>query len=161
VTSRGLPPRHKARTPARPSLEELRKTVVTDATTSKRMAGIRTKNTSIELRVREVLRSRELHYRTRNKDLPGAPDIANRTKRWAVFVHGCFWHGHPGCPRASIPKRNADFWKQKLETNRARDARVAEELTSLGYRVVVVWGCETSDQTRLLALLKVLLPQSP
>ena len=103
----------------------------------------RTRNTLPEVVVRRALRELGMSYRTCNSDLAGSPDAANRKRRWAVFVHGCFWHHHDGCRRATVPKRNHAFWLAKFAQNRERDARAARELRSLGFRVVTVWECET------------------
>lgn len=120
-----------------------------DPVTSARLGRIRQKDTAPEQAVRSLLHGLGLRFRIRNRDLPGAPDAANRTGRWAVFVHGCFWHSHRDCHRATTPKRNRDFWLQKFVANRARDARVVRELRGLGYRTLVVWECELADLRRL------------
>lgn len=91
--------------------------------TSLRMAGIRQKGTKIETAVANILRELDLHYRKNVKQLPGSPDFANRSHRWAVFVNGCFWHHHPGCRKATVPKSNTEFWMIKFRDNRLRDAR--------------------------------------
>ncbi len=115
----------------------------TDPETSERLGRVRQKGTDAELRVRKAARELGLHYRLNNRDLPGSPDLANRRRRWAVFVHGCFWHRHDGCRRATTPKRNRDFWVAKFEANVARDERTQRALKSAGWRVVVIWECET------------------
>ncbi|MBL8115360.1 MAG: DNA mismatch endonuclease Vsr [Acidobacteria bacterium] len=106
------------------------------------MAGIRQKDTSAERLVRKILSSLGLSFRVRNRDLPGSPDVANRSRAWAVFVHGCFWHRHAACPRSSTPKRNRAFWEEKFRQNVARDRRAQAALRKAGYRVVIVWECE-------------------
>lgn len=98
-----------------------------------------------------ILRTLGVAYRLQNRDLPGSPDFANRKNRWAVFAHGCFWHAHPGCPRATIPKNNREFWADKLEKNRERDARVLAELETKGFRVLVVWACELDREAERVA----------
>jgi DNA mismatch endonuclease (patch repair protein) len=113
-----------------------------DDATSLRMAGIRQKSTRPELLVGKVLRALGLRYRLTNRDLPGSPDFANRRARWALFVHGCFWHRH-GCSASTTPTRNREFWEAKFARNLERDARSLEELRAGGYRVIVVWECET------------------
>ena len=128
----------------------------TDAKTSKRMAGIRQADTAPELLVRAALRQAGLRYRIRNRDLPGSPDVANRSARWAVFVHGCYWHRHDGCPRSTTPKRNGDLWRAKFDANVARDARAMESLRERGFRVLVVWECEAEDERRLGHLVREL-----
>ncbi len=99
--------------------------------------------------MRRVLYGLGFRFRVRNRDLPGAPDVANRARRWAVFVHGCFWHAHRDCPRATVPKRNREFWLAKFGANRARDALALRRLHRLGYRTIVVWECELGDTKKL------------
>lgn len=124
-----------------------------DDATSLRMAGIRQKSTRPELLVGKVLRALVLRYRLINRDLPGSPDFANRRARWALFVHGCFWHRH-GCSASTTPTRNREFWEAKFARNLARDARALEELRGSGYRVIVVWECETKrGETAILERL--------
>src|SRR5213594_720187 len=106
--------------------------LLVDPETSARLARIRQKDTAAEQAVRRVLHELGLRFRVRNRDLPGAPDAANRARRWAVFVHGCFWHAHAGCYRATVPKRNREFWVAKFADNRARDRRVTRELRRRG-----------------------------
>lgn len=122
--------------------------LVTDPETSKRLSRIRQRDTGPELVVRQLLHALGHRFRVRNRDIPGSPDIANRRRRWAVFVHGCFWHAHPGCPKATIPKRNRDFWEFKLSANSARDRRAIAQLRDAGWRVETVWECELSSADR-------------
>lgn len=129
----------------------------TDPQRSRLMARIRQKGTAPELVVRRILRSLHLGYRLEARDLPGSPDIVNRRRRWVVFVHGCYWHHHTDCRRATIPKRNHEFWTAKFVANRRRDARAARDLRRRGYRVVIVWECETSDPLTLSARLERVL----
>lgn len=119
--------------------------LATDAETSARMKRIRRANTKPELLVRKWLAAHGFRFRVKNRDLPGSPDIVNRKKRWAVFVHGCFWHGHEGCSKATIPKRNIEFWTQKILSNKRRDAVKEAQLTGAGYEVHVVWQCEAEQ----------------
>lgn len=105
-------------------------------------------------RLDEAIRLRHhIRFRTRNRDLPGSPDIANRRRRWAVFVHGCFWHHHFGCKLATVPKQNRQFWMDKFRKNQARDARVERTLRECGFKVLVVWQCETKNVADLGARL--------
>ena len=134
-------------------------TIEVDDETSARMAGIRQRGTKPELIVRRLLTMLGHRYRLETRDLPGRPDVANRSRRWAVFVHGCYWHRHPGCRLTTTPKRNTEFWQAKFDRNVARDARVAEELAEMGYRVVTVWECETRKPDALLAQLQQQLPR--
>jgi DNA mismatch endonuclease (patch repair protein) len=119
----------------------------TDAETSRRMSRIRQRSTRPELAVRLVLAAAGIRYRCNCRSLPGSPDIANKSRRWAIFVHGCFWHGHHGCSKATVPKRNRKQWLQKLRENRQRDERKALALREAGFRVVVVWECEARQLT--------------
>jgi DNA mismatch endonuclease, patch repair protein len=125
-----------------------------DEATSFRMSRVRRAHTAPELRVRAILHRLRLRFRTINGDLPGSPDVANRRRRWAVYVHGCFWHGHRGCSRASVPKRNTAFWEAKLDANRRRDARVRSALRQRGYVVLTIWECSTLDADRVASHLK-------
>ncbi len=128
--------------------------IVFDSATSQRMGGIRQKGTSPELAVRKQLTELGCRYRVNNRDLPGSPDIANRSRKWAVFVHGCYWHRHEGCKKATTPKRNRDFWVAKFEANVARDRRAVRELRGMGYLVVTVWECETVQSAVLRRKLR-------
>ncbi|SOD96529.1 very short patch repair endonuclease [Caenispirillum bisanense] len=131
--------------------------VVTDPERSRLMTRVRQKGTAPELVVRGILRSLHLGYRLQARDLPGSPDIVNRRRRWAVFVHGCYWHHHTSCRRATVPKRNHEFWTAKFAANRRRDARVVRDLRRRGYRVVIVWECETAAPDVLAARLERIL----
>jgi DNA mismatch endonuclease Vsr len=106
------------------------------------MAGIRQKETTIETAVAAILRDLGLRYRKNVKRLPGSPDFANRSARWAVFVNGCFWHHHAGCRKATVPKTNTNFWTLKFRDNRRRDARAIRSLRKEGYLVVTIWECQ-------------------
>ena len=104
------------------------------------MARVRGKDTAPELHVRRLLHARGLRFRLHRKDLPGRPDIVLPGLRIAIFVHGCFWHGH-NCPRGKPPASNRDFWLPKLEANRRRDRDSVEALERQGWRVEIVWEC--------------------
>lgn len=119
--------------------------VVDKATRSRMMSGIRGKDTKPELRVRSHLHRTGLRYRLHAK-LPGKPDLVFPKHRTVVFVHGCFWHRHENCRYSTTPQSNADFWQTKFAANVKRDALVQEQLTALGWRVLVVWGCQTSKE---------------
>jgi DNA mismatch endonuclease (patch repair protein) len=139
--------------------ERRRSPLVFDRATSLRLSKIRQKDTAPELAVRVILSAIGVRYRVRNRDLPGSPDIANRTARWAVFVHGCYWHSHRGCSRATVPKRNREFWVAKFAANVKRDADAVAALRRRGFRVAVVWECEIERHprrvtTRLQALTR-------
>src|SRR5258706_13625882 len=115
------------------------------------MKSVRTSGTAAELVLRKVVRELGYHFRVKNRSLPGRPDLANKTHRWALFVHGCFWHRHKNCARSSLPRTNADFWSRKLEANVVRDKKVVRKLRGLGYRVLVIWECELRRPTRVRA----------
>lgn len=110
-----------------------------------------------ELAVRAMVREAGGHYRVSNRDLPGSPDIANRSRKWAIFVHGCFWHAHEGCSQAVLPKRNRAVWRRKFAGNRMRDARKEAALRELGYSVLIVWECELDEVARLKKSVRRLL----
>jgi DNA mismatch endonuclease, patch repair protein len=126
----------------------------TDAATSGRMGKIRQHGTAPELIVRRALTALEMRYTTHNHDLPGSPDLANRSRRWAVFVHGCYWHRHKGCRKATTPKTNTAFWLAKFAHNRQRDKATAAELRRLGYDVLIIWECEAEAPLTLAQHLK-------
>jgi len=118
------------------------------------MARIKGRNTGPELRVRKVAHALGLRFRLNRNDLPGKPDVVFPKFRIALFVHGCFWHQHTGCRRASKPKSNTDYWEAKLRRNVERDARTLLALTKQGWRMVVIWECETSDSERLADIIR-------
>lgn len=105
------------------------------------MAGIRGSNTAPEMRVRRLLHRHGFRYRLHQKDLPGKPDVVLPRHRVCIFIHGCFWHRHPGCRYATTPKTRAEFWKQKFDLNVERDLRTRNELLMLGWRVFELWEC--------------------
>jgi DNA mismatch endonuclease, patch repair protein len=118
------------------------------------MRRVRRSGTDAELAVRSALRSLGVYVRTNNHRLPGTPDVSNARLRLAVFVHGCFWHQHEGCRRASTPASNREFWRTKFSRNKERDALVIRRLRDMGYTVVVVWRCELRDPARVLKRLR-------
>jgi DNA mismatch endonuclease (patch repair protein) len=95
-------------------------------------------------------------FRLHRKDLPGKPDIILAKHKTVIFVHGCFWHRHENCSRNRLPKSNVDFWREKFEKNVARDKRAIRELRDLGWRVEIVWECETFDEETLKARLEAI-----
>lgn len=113
------------------------------------MSRVKGINTSPELRVRRVLHAMGYRFRLHRKDLPGKPDIVLPKHRLCLFVHGCFWHQHEGCKRATFPETNRDFWAKKFEQNRRRDERIASALIQAGWRVCVIWECQTKDENTL------------
>ncbi|MGO8614701.1 very short patch repair endonuclease [Rhizobium leguminosarum] len=113
------------------------------------MQSVGSKNTGPELTIRRALFERGYRYRLHRKDLPGSPDIVFPARKKAIFVHGCFWHGH-SCPKGRAPKSRADYWGPKIEANRLRDARNVRELAGLGWQALVVWQCELGDLEKTL-----------
>lgn len=109
---------------------------------SRLMSRVRQRETSLELAVREIVYGLGYRYRLNARRLPGSPDLANQTHRWAIFVHGCYWHAHDACTLWTIPRRNRKFWQTKFHDNRSRDARKIFELEQMGISVLVIWQCE-------------------
>jgi len=107
------------------------------------MSRVKSGNTSPEMRVRRAAYALGLRFRLHRKDLPGRPDLVFPKHATVIFVHGCFWHRHPGCSKASTPKSRIEYWTRKFEANVARDKAVAQELQQLGWRVLTIWECET------------------
>jgi DNA mismatch endonuclease (patch repair protein) len=126
--------------------------VVSPEKRSSMMSGIRGKNTRPEVLVRKAIFAEGLRFRIHRKDLPGNPDIVLPGKKVLIFVHGCFWHQHKECRYAKMPASNIEFWQKKLNLNSARDRKIQEELTRLGWRVLVVWECATRDRSVLEVL---------
>lgn len=120
------------------------------------MSKVHGKNTSPEIRVRRALHALGYRFRLHRKDLPGKPDIVLSKYRLCIFVHGCFWHQHPGCKRATIPVNNHEFWIQKFADNARRDANAVKELNALGWNVLKVWECQTKKPIELMQLLQTL-----
>lgn len=125
--------------------------------TRRRMLAVRGRDTAPELRVRRLLHAMGYRFRLHRKDLPGTPDVVLPRHRKIVLVHGCFWHGHDDCKRASRPVNNANTWAAKIEGNRRRDQRNLDALSALGWDVLVVWECEVRDASRLEARLRTFL----
>ncbi|MFD3264958.1 very short patch repair endonuclease [Phenylobacterium ferrooxidans] len=125
------------------------------------MARVKGKNTSPELKVRKALTRLGARYRLHRKDLPGSPDIVLPGRRLAIFVHGCFWHGHDCARGARVPKANRDYWLAKVDRNRARDVASRATLAALGWRVETIWECDLKDDAALSARLEALLASSP
>jgi DNA mismatch endonuclease (patch repair protein) len=123
------------------------------------MSRVRGKHTSPEMRVRRAAHAMGLRFRLHRKDLPGKPDLVFPRHGVALFVHGCFWHRHPGCPKSSTPKSRTEYWTDKFERNVERDARAIAELEALGWRTAVIWECATKNAAQLAHTLEVLLRQ--
>lgn len=112
------------------------------------MSRVRSKGTSPEMAVRRLLHSLGYRFRLHRRDLPGTPDIVLPRHRLALFVHGCFWHGHR-CPLFRIPATRTEFWTSKIQTNRRRDATARSSLLSDGWRTLCVWECAVRGRGRL------------
>lgn len=125
---------------------------------SRIMRAVRRRDTAPERRVRSLAHRLGYRFRLHRKDLPGTPDLVFPKHRLCIFVHGCFWHRHPRCPKATTPKSNATFWNAKFTNNKKRDKRKRKELKALGWRVAVVWECQTTDDDLLESILCSLLP---
>jgi DNA mismatch endonuclease, patch repair protein len=128
-------------------------------TRSENMRRIRSRDTSPERRLRRLLHKAGLRYRICSAKLPGKPDIVFTRWRIAVFVHGCFWHQHESCPRATLPNTRRDYWLPKLRHNKVRDARVVSELGAQGWCVLTLWECQINRNPneaaqRVMALLR-------
>lgn len=126
------------------------------------MARIGPKDSSPELRVRKVLHRLGYRFRLHRRELPGTPDICFIRKQKVIFVHGCFWHRHDGCKKTTSPKTRVNFWEEKFVANKARDGRNIVALNKMGWKVAVVWECESNDPELLERKLKRFLgsPQS-
>ena len=122
-----------------------------DDATSRRLARVRQRDTSPEQQVRTVLRKMGVRLGKPRRRLPGSPDVVSVKGRWAVQVHGCFWHRHAGCVRATTPTRNRALWVRKFEANQERDRRLASALRRLGFRLLVVWECEIEERPARVA----------
>ena len=112
---------------------------------SENMARVKNADTEPERAVRHILWHAGFRYRKNVKTLPGKPDIYLGKYRLAIFIHGCFWHQHPGCAKATIPKTNSAFWREKLYKNVERDAENRERLTAAGIFVLTLWECEVKQ----------------
>lgn len=119
------------------------------------MSLVRGKDTKPELKVRKALHAAGLRFRLQAADLPGRPDVVFRSRRIAVFVHGCFWHRHndPNCKLARTPKSRLDFWEGKFASNVARDEKNVAALSAKGWRVLTVWECQLHDTEVLTRLI--------
>ncbi|MCY4416022.1 MAG: DNA mismatch endonuclease Vsr [Chloroflexi bacterium] len=132
---------------------------------SRIMARVKSKGMKPEMRVRRLLHGLGYRYRLHRADLPGRPDLVFPSRRKVIFVNGCFWHRHDGCPRVRIPATNTEYWVTKLERNYIRDARNISALEYLGWTTLTVWECELSDLSaatdRMVAFLDDSAPTTP
>jgi DNA mismatch endonuclease (patch repair protein) len=118
---------------------------ISKARRSANMRAVRGKNTAPELAIRKAAHRLGLRFRLHRKDLPGRPDLVFPRWKTAIFVNGCFWHGHRGCRRSKLPASNVEFWRNKLTANAARDRKNYAALRKIGWHVVVVWQCDIGD----------------
>lgn len=121
------------------------------------MSRVKSKNTTPELRVRKVAHALGLRFRLHRSDLPGKPDLVFPKYRTVVFVHGCFWHRHPGCPKTSTPKTSTEMWLAKFKRNMERDAENIAQLSALGWQSVVIWECTTRSPDQIAHQLQNIL----
>ncbi|QLG91184.1 DNA mismatch endonuclease Vsr [Pseudomonas yamanorum] len=128
--------------------------VVDTATRSRMMSAIRGKDTVPEMVVRRFLHGLGYRYRIHRKDLPGKPDLVLPRLKVCIFVHGCFWHRHPGCAFATTPKTRPEFWNEKFQKNVARDLANIGALDAAGWRVLIVWECQLKNDPETLVRLE-------
>lgn len=126
---------------------------------SANMRAIRSKDMAPELMVRKLVHGMGYRYRLHRRELPGKPDLVFVARRKVIFVHGCFWHQHNSakCSDSRLPKSNQEYWNPKLERNTARDRQQVAALKRLGWKVLVVWECETKHPSRLVKRLQTFL----
>ncbi len=117
------------------------------------MSQVKSKNTLPEMRVRRFAHALGLRFRLHRKNLPGRPDLVFPKQETVIFVHGCFWHRHPGCSKASMPRSRTEYWQEKFTSNIAHDAAAKEELLQLGWQVLTIWECETRNPETLKEIL--------
>jgi len=128
-----------------------------DEARSRTMRAVRSKDTKPEMLVRRLAHGMGFRFRLHRKDLPGSPDLVFPGRCCVIFVHGCFWHGHDCKRGARQPKENADYWRQKIARNVARDKRVGSELSEQGWRSLILWECELRHRDALSARLRLFL----
>jgi DNA mismatch endonuclease, patch repair protein len=127
---------------------------------SANMRAIRSGGMKPELLVRRLVHALGYRFRLHRKDLPGKPDLALIARRKVIFVHGCFWHQHPGCREGRPPRTNQSYWEPKLKRNIERDRQAAQSLNEQGWKSLVIWECETTDETALRERLNSFLGHS-
>lgn len=138
------------------SLRSLRRMVdrLTPERRSWLMSRVRGKSTLPEMAVRHMAHAMGMRYRLHRRDLPGRPDLVFPRHRTVVFVHGCFWHQHNGCQKATLPKSRTEYWQAKFQGNVTRDERNETKLIQMGWRVLTIWECETKNSDLLRAKLE-------
>lgn len=127
---------------------------------SERMRRVKGRDTGPERAVRDALRTLGVRFAAHAADIPGKPDMVLRSRQVVVFVHGCFWHRHSCRNGQRLPKSRLDFWGPKLEGNRLRDSRTRRRLRAEGWRVLVVWECQTRNAERLRTRLAAFLAKT-
>lgn len=125
------------------------------------MSMVKSKDTKPEMRVRKKMHALGYRFRLHDKKLPGHPDIILKKYKTVIFVHGCFWHRHPGCPNTRAPKSRIDYWEEKFAKNIERDRKIWSELISMGWNVGVIWECETKDENQLACRIMTIMNQAP
>jgi len=120
------------------------------------MRAVKSKHTAPEMAVRRFLHAVGLRYRLHDQRLPGAPDLVFPSRRVALFVHGCFWHQHPGCAGAARPRSRLEYWTRKLDGNMMRDRRQHAELQLIGWKPLVIWECEARERKLLMQLAETI-----
>lgn len=120
------------------------------------MRKVHSKNTSPELFVRKALHKAGFRFRLHRADLPGKPDIVLPKYKTVIFVHGCFWHRHPNCKRATMPAQNIEYWEKKFSSNVERDKHHAQLLQTSGWKVIVVWECQIKDKSFINKMLQII-----
>lgn len=126
-------------------------------TRSYNMSRIKGKNTKPEELVRKYLFAQGFRYRKNDKRLPGSPDVVLPKYKTVIFVNGCFWHGHAGCKYFVWPQNNADFWKEKIQSNTTRDEKNYSKLDEMGWNIIVIWECELKPKMRDASLSRLLI----
>jgi len=128
--------------------------IMTVTSRSDLMRRVRTKDTLPEVKVRRALHAVGLRFRLHRKDLPGTSDIVLPRFKTCLFVHGCFWHGHEGCSKARLPNTRKSFWVEKISKTRERDKRKRNALEREGWKVVIIWECETKSNKKLANMIE-------
>lgn len=123
------------------------------------MSRVKSTETKPEIRIRSVVHRLGYRFRKNKSSLPGRPDIVLARYKKVIFVHGCFWHGHKRCNRASRPTTNKIFWDKKLDSNIQRDKNNNKILKSMGWKILTIWECEIKDQSKLLLKLQRFLKE--
>jgi DNA mismatch endonuclease (patch repair protein) len=136
---------------------------MTDKVSSKKrswmMGRIKSKNTAPELQLRKFIFSMGFRYRVHYKKLPGSPDIVFLGRKKVIFVHGCFWHGHPNCKASKLPETHIEFWKNKISSNQERDINNVKKLENMGWKVLIVWQCELKEISNMTDKIRAFLAE--